>query len=71
MNPIVFYFIGYVLVSYLTFIRLNIMLENFNKKYETGHMSLGLFSGMFFLIPAAVILLFPAKITSALSILLG
>lgn len=72
LNPSGFFqFIGYVLTGYLALIGLINILEDFKAKKETGHWGLGLFSGIFLFILAAVVLLFAATIASVLPILLG
>lgn len=72
INPAGFFnFIGYVLAGYLTLIGLINILEDFKSRKESGHWGLGLFSGIFLLVLALVVLLFATTIASILPILLG
>ncbi|MFW8578112.1 DUF308 domain-containing protein [Enterococcus entomosocium] len=72
INPAGFFnFIGYVLAGYLTLIGLINILEDFKTRKESGHWGLGLFSGIFLLVLALVVLLFASTIASILPILLG
>ncbi|MEB6147406.1 HdeD family acid-resistance protein [Enterococcus casseliflavus] len=72
INPSGFFnFIGYVLAGYLTLIGLINVLEDFKTRKESGHWGLGLFSGIFLLVLALVVLLFASTIASVLPILLG
>ena len=72
INPSGFFnFIGYILASYLTLIGLINIFEDFKSKKGTGYWGLGLFSGIFLLFLALIVLLFAETIASVLPILLG
>ncbi|EMP9656051.1 DUF308 domain-containing protein [Enterococcus faecium] len=72
LNPsAVFHFIGYLITAYLVLLGLLNFFEAYRFKRKTGSWSIGLFSGLFFLILALIVYAFAPAIVSILPILLG
>lgn len=72
LNPsAVFHFIGYLITAYLVLLGLLNLFEAYRFKRKTGSWSIGLFSGLFFLILALIVYAFAPAIVSILPILLG
>ncbi|BDP50030.1 membrane protein [Enterococcus faecium] len=72
LNPsAVFHFIGYLITAYLVLLGLLNLFEAYRFKRKTGSWSIGLFSGLFFLILALIVYAFAPAITTILPILLG
>ncbi len=67
----VFHFIGYLITAYLVLLGLLNLFEAYRFKRKTGSWSIGLFSGLFFLILALIVYAFAPAIVSILPILLG
>ncbi|WP_165005952.1 MULTISPECIES: DUF308 domain-containing protein [unclassified Enterococcus] len=72
LNPsAVFHFIGYLITAYFALLGILNLFEAYRFKKRTGSWSLGLFSGLFFLIVALIVFAFAPAIVSILPILLG
>lgn len=72
LNPsAVFHFIGYLITAYLVLLGVLNLFEAYRFKRKTGSWSIGLFSGLFFLILALIVYAFAPAIVSILPILLG
>lgn len=72
LNPsAVFHFIGYLITAYLVLLGVLNLFEAYRFKRKTGSWSIGLFSGLFFLICALIVYAFAPAIVSILPILLG
>ena len=60
LNPsAVFHFIGYLITAYLVLLGLLNLFEAYRFKRKTGSWSIGLFSGLFFLILALIVSILP------------